>query len=71
MGGIEDRVGKKRPDIPWTEKSIDPELVGLVNGYQSTQRPVLMSLFDKYSEKNLVFFHSRQEADAWLGTLKQ
>ncbi len=67
LSGIEDRVGKNRPDIPWTEKTIDPELVDLINNFQSLQRLSLMSLFEKYPDKNLITFHSRQEADAWLG----
>ena len=69
LSGIEERVGKDRPDIPWTEETIDPELVDLINNFQSLQRPVLMSLFQKYPDKNLITFHSRQEADTWLGTL--
>ena len=27
MKGITERVGKARPDIPWTEQALDPELV--------------------------------------------
>ena len=71
MSGIKERVGKKRSDIPWTEQELDPELVKLVDNYDSDNRPVILSLMEKYSNKNRFIFQSRSAADEWLNKLKQ
>ena len=70
MSGIRERVGKTRSDIPWTEQELDPELVKLVENYASDTRPVVLSLMEKYSDKNRFIFESRSAADAWLNKLK-
>ncbi|MCR5228350.1 MAG: adenylate kinase [Eubacterium sp.] len=64
MKGIIDRIGKERKDIPWTENKLDPELVKLVKDYEKENKPVLMELFNKYSDKDIIVFHSREEANA-------
>ena len=69
MNGIKERVGKKRTDIPWIERELDPELVKLVEDYERNNRPVIFSLIEKYSDKNKFLFKSRFEADEWLSGL--
>ena len=69
MNGIKERVGKKRRDIPWTEQELDPELVKQVENYERENRPVVLALIEKYSDKNSFIFKSRVEADAWLSRL--
>ena len=69
MAGIRARVGQKRPDIPWTESTLDPELVALVQNYRRDDRPALLSLLQKYPEKRALIFTARQEADRWLSEL--
>ncbi len=69
MAGIIARVGQKRPDIPWTESALDPELVALVQNYARDDRPVLLSLLQKYPDKQALIFPSREEADRWLSDL--
>lgn len=66
MEGITERVGKKRSDIPWVAREIDPALVELVRRYSEENRPVIYSLIEKYSDKHQFVFHSREEADEWL-----
>ena len=66
MQGIIDRVGQARPDIPWTEPTLDPALAALVRGWQSEQRPKLLAMLEKYPEKQAVVFRTREDADAWL-----
>ena len=66
MSGIRERVGKERTDIPWTEQSLDPELVKLVENYEKENRPVVLSLIEKYSQKKIYIFKSRFDADEWL-----
>lgn len=69
MQGITERVGKARPDIPWTENTLDPDLVRLVLAYQTENVPVLRELFAKYPEKQIIVFRSREEADGWVGKI--
>lgn len=69
LSGIKERVGKERTDIPWTEQSLDPELVKLVENYEKDNRPIVVSLIKKYPDKNIFVFKSRFEADEWLRRL--
>ena len=69
MAGITARVGQERPDIPWTESTLDPELVALVQNYRQDNRPALLSLFQKYPAKQVLTFTSREEAARWLSEL--
>jgi len=39
-------------------------LVKLVKDYETENKPVLMELFNKYSDKDIIVFHSREEANA-------
>ncbi len=66
MQGIIGRVGQDRGDIPWTEHELDPELVEMVKSYEKENKGVLLELFKKYPDKNVIIFHSREEAERWL-----
>lgn len=66
MEGIRERVGKVRPDMPWVENKLDPELVELVRNYRRENRPVVLELLDNYSDREIHIFHSREAAEAWL-----
>ena len=66
MNGIKERIGKNRTDIPWTEPTLDPELVKLVERYATDDRPVVLSLLAKYSDANRFVFRSRPEAAEWM-----
>ena len=69
MQGIVNRVGQARPDIPWTENTLDPELVAIVETYKERNNPVLAELFRKYPDREIHIFHTREEADAWLQSI--
>lgn len=66
MAGIRGRVGKVRPDMPWVENRLDPELVELVQSYSRTNRPVVLELLEKYGDREIHIFRSREEAETWL-----
>ena len=66
MQGIIERVGQTRPDIPWTEQTLDPELMELVRTYKERNNPVLHELFRRYPDKDVRIFSTREEADRWL-----
>ena len=69
MTGIMARVGQNRPDMPWTEDALDPELVAQVQNYRRDNQPALLALLQKYPEKQSLIFPSRQEAEQWLSRL--
>ena len=69
MAGVAARVGQDRPDMPWTEATLDPELVAMVRNYARDNRPTINALLDKYPDKQAVIFTSREEADRWLAEL--
>jgi len=66
MDGIRRRVGEERPDMPWTETALDPELVALVQSYRRDQRPQVLSLLQRYPDKQSLIFTGREEAARWL-----
>ncbi|MBO4289097.1 MAG: AAA family ATPase [Lachnospiraceae bacterium] len=67
MKGITERIGTVRPDIPWTEDKLDPELAEKVRNYRTVNRPKLYSLMEKYPDKRLLIFKTRAElAEAGL-----
>ena len=69
MAGVTARVGQNRPDMPWTEKTLDPELVAMVQNYAASDRPALLALLQKYPEKQVIVFTDRAQADRWLSDL--
>ena len=70
INGVKERVGKERTDIPWTERDLDPELVKSVEKYEAENRPVVLSLLEKYTDKTQMVFKSRIEADEWINRLE-
>ena len=69
MDGVAARVGQARPDMPWTERTLDPELVALVRGFSAKQRPEILEILDRYPDKDIHIFRARAEADRWLEQL--
>lgn len=67
MSGIEERKGKKRSDMPWTENGeSDEEFIEFIKNYNLQNRPQVLDLLCKYSEKNIFIFTSRAQADEFL-----
>ena len=69
MAGIVGRVGEERPDMPWTESTLDPELVAMVKNYARDNRPVLLELLRRYADRQVLVFTDRTRADRWLSEL--
>ena len=71
MAGIRDRIGKARPDMPWTDERLDPQLEEQVLRYRKEDRPKVYAFLEQYQEKHWLIFRSREEADAWLEGIQQ
>ena len=66
LDGIKARRGKPRSDMPWIETEEDAEFIEFIKSYNEQQKPKVLELLQKYSDKNIVIFKSREQADAFL-----
>ena len=70
IDGIKKRRGKARPDMPWVETEEDEEFIEFVRSYNEKQRPKVMELLEKYKDKSVFIFKSREESDLFLNEEK-
>ena len=67
LSGAAERVGQPHSDLPWLEETLDPEFRRWIEDFAATQLPHVYELLAQYGVgRNIVIFHSREEADAWL-----
>ena len=66
LDGIKERRGKPRGDMPWIETEEDEEFIEFIKSYNEQQKPKVLELLKKYSDKNIIIFESREQADAFL-----
>ena len=66
LDGIKERRGKPRSDLPWIETEDDEEFIEFIKSYNEQQKPRVLELFKKYSDKDIIIFKSREQADAFL-----
>ena len=71
IDGVKSRQGKTRSDMPWTETEDDEEFLEFIKNYNSQSRPNVLSLLEQYSEKEIVIFKSREEADKYLKNFQE
>ena len=71
MDGILSRRGTARPDMPWIEapEDVDEEFLEFVRNYERSSRPTVLELLERFREKEIVVFHHRREAAAYLKKL--
>ena len=66
LAGIRERQGKPRADMPWIETEDNEEFLAFVKAYGEQSRPAVLTLLEKYRDKQIFVFHSRSEADSYL-----
>ena len=66
LDGIRKRRGKPRSDMPWIETEEDAEFIEFIKYYNEQQKPKVLELLKKYSDKNIIILESREQADAFL-----
>lgn len=71
--GVSSRKGKQRTDMPWVEllEEEDSEFIEFIKSYNSVNKPIVMDLLNKYEEKDIFIFKSRDEADEYLSKIQQ
>ena len=70
LDGIRGRVGISRPDIPWTEQSVDPEFEDFVKNFSKETRPIIIEYLESFSHLNIITFKSRREAEDYIKKIK-
>ena len=70
LEGVEARRGNPRDDMPWVENGVDADFIDFIRKYPLESRPEVVSLLEKYPDRELYVFHSRQEAADYLNSLK-
>ena len=72
LAGAEERVGKKREEIPWVEESLDESFRQWITEFRQTALPQIYSLLQQYHDgRKITIFKSRTEAEGYLNALIQ
>lgn len=67
IGGALSRLGQARPDMPWIDCVLDPQLKMQIEQYKTQNLPAVRDLILKYGQqKNVLVFHSREAAEEFL-----
>ena len=66
LAGIRERRGKPRSDMPWIETEEDAEFIEFIKSYNEKQKPKVLDLLEKYSDKEIIILKSREQANAFL-----
>ncbi len=71
LSGINERKGKPRSDMPWVEHDkYDEEFTEFIKNYNTQNRPTVLELLNKYSDKDIYIFSNRTEAEEFLTKIK-
>ena len=71
LKGVRARRGQKRSDMPWVEEGDDEEFLEFIRAFETESRPRILELIGKYPEKTVGTFHTREEAEGYLGELEK
>ena len=66
LQGAESRIGKKRKDLPWIEEKLDENFKQIIINFANEKLPQIYELLNKYKNRNIIIFKSREEADNYI-----
>lgn len=69
LAGAEERLGKERVDMPWTDTVLDEDFRQWILDFPKMQLPLINLFLDSYNG-TVVRFKSRREADEYIIALK-
>ena len=69
LDGIKERRGKPRSDMPWIETEEDEEFIEFIKSYNQQQKPKVLELLEKYSDRNSIILGRREQADEFLSLI--
>ena len=68
--GATDRLGKERYDVPWIDTTLDPKLKQEIEEFPHKVLPRIYELLTHYkTDRQIVIFKSRTQADEWIASL--
>ena len=71
IDGVRHRIGAVREDMPWGEEEFDPEFYEWIENFRRDRLPRIYELLGMYGAgKDVVIFHTREEADTWIGAAR-
>ena len=68
LEGVRARRGKPRFDMPWIEVEEDAEFMDYIRNFNEQRRPQIIELLEKFKDKNIIRFTSREEIDEYFKT---
>lgn len=68
LSGIRERENVARDDCPIL--TVNQQLIDEVEKYRLEKRPAVMQLLEKYSDKDILVFNERSQAENWLKNIK-
>ena len=70
LAGVRARRGQVRSDMPWVEEGEDEAFMEFIAAFERESRPRILELLEKYPDKVVVTFRTREEAERYLGELE-
>ena len=67
--GAKSRLGKERVDMPWVDNVLDPEFIQWIIDFPRVIIPKIEDYLKSFN-KTIIRFHSREEADKLIDSLK-
>ena len=71
LAGVKARSGKPRSDMPWFETEEDEKFSEFIKGFAECERPKILAYLEKYADKQILHFRTREETDAFLCRLNR
>lgn len=68
LEGVESRKGRHRPDMPWVEPAdkVDEDFLDYIKAFPKDNTPFIHDLLARCPDKNIIVFHTREEAAQYL-----
>lgn len=67
LEGVQNRIGKKRVDLPWIEEEFDEEFKEYIVNFRNERLPKIYEILEKYKNKrNIIIFRTREEMNSYL-----
>lgn len=70
LAGATERLGKARYDIPWVDTELDPSFKKQIREFKDKNLPMIYTLLERYADKNIIIFKSREDADEFLNKVQ-
>lgn len=69
--GVKSRIGIKREDMPWVEKTLDEEFLNFVIKFRDETKPRIETLLEKDMGKKVIRFTTREEMQSFLDGIQK